>query len=289
MNENLLEHFQSELSSIKTNILSMLSKIEAHEQYLISVLSAHNIKSRYHIYDVVDIAIYDVQDIIRLYTRYHYEDHLEGGKTQLAVGYYFISASEDVMDAVMDAIKSVNHLKVEIKLSIQKTLNLLQHSVHYIQIVKKQIHPRINWKALYRQIPIVPVTDVLSAITFKKVHNTTNRKISKGGLLKLLNQRRLNADAKGTTRDIAHIATYSDEASFVMRYPNPCTSANLFFKDQARARERFICSMPILVFVKDVKALPNITYNEAKSRKVRSDKKYEGSSLLESMSIFLME
>ncbi|MCF6776844.1 hypothetical protein L3V83_09720 [Thiotrichales bacterium 19X7-9] len=237
-----------------------------------------------------------IDQIFGLYTAYHYTDDLLPGETTTLAGSINIKDEQslEVVNQINQTKQQIKQLVSEIYQLIEKNAlpvplkNEIQNEVYQRYVQAKTIEARINWKMVYRQIPLpenlsLPVREVLIV----KHDMVTSRKIDKVELKGILTSRLKypqEADSLTyTTHDLKVLDALAEHKKLVMRYNFSTYRAYIY---QGKTYRLTPMTMPLVTA--QAQSYP-VTIKEAsdKRSKVRTDKIPYQDPILQSLPVYV--
>lgn len=286
--DSLNTYQMTAVNKVKNEIISLFGQLDSQFEKLKSF------KSKTDILELNESI--SINQIFDLYTSYHYSDDLLPGETNLVAGCININHQN-----ALKLTLSINETKKLIKSEVQKIYkiidknalpiplrNEIQDEVYQHYLKAKNIEPRINWKMVYRQIPLpfsfkLPVSEVLIA----KHDMVTSKKVSKNDLKAIL-KKRLNyhqggKDLNFTTHDLKVIDDLSENISMVMRYNFSTFRAYIY---QNKDYKLTPMTMPLIISQTNLPKI-SIKLEADKRSKVRTDKIQYADPILQSLPVFI--
>ncbi|MCF6764339.1 hypothetical protein L3V82_01055 [Thiotrichales bacterium 19S3-7] len=238
----------------------------------------------------------EIEKIFRLYTAYHYTDDLLPGETTSLAGCINIDDQKalEVVTEINRIKQEIKHLVSQIYQVIEKNAlpvplrNEIQDEVYKRYVQAKTVEPRINWKMVYRQIPLPEnLSLAVREVLIVKHDMVTSRKVDKVELKGILTSR-LKYPQEGsalnyTTHDLNVLDALAEHKKLVMRYQFSTYRAYIY---QGKSYRLTPMTMPLITAQRQ--NYP-VTIKEAsdKRSKVRTDKIPYQDPILQSLPVYV--
>ncbi|MCF6768469.1 hypothetical protein L3V86_08850 [Thiotrichales bacterium 19S11-10] len=238
----------------------------------------------------------NINAIYQLYTTYHYTDELEAGQTNTLAGCINVDDHK-----VIETVNLINQTKKQIKSLVSNIYQLIeknalpvplrneiQDEVYKRYVQAKTVEPRINWKMVYRQIPVVyDPKNQITEVLIVKHDMVTSRRVKKDDLQTILTSRlkfQSAVDTRNfTTDDLKVLDCISDRKKLVMRYEFSTYRAYIY---QGKEYKLIPMTMP-LISAQNQEYPVTIKEESDKRNKVRTDKILYQAPLLQSLPVYV--